>query len=194
MAADNREIQLTLSLGDIVGRGGPVSGSAGAVLGALVVLLAFFLPWVSCATLSLSALDVASGEVPSEVAAGSSAFLYLLPALALATLAFAVGTIFIAVWPRLPRFTSAATAVAMFVTSALMLLPHVVFYVRFQAVKSREGAFALTSLIRLEEGFWVSVVGVLLSMMSAVVAILTAGMGLVLSPDETPSSSNGDAD
>lgn len=189
MPADDYEVELKLSVADIVGRGGPVAGSAGAALGGLVVLLAFFMPWVSCATLSLSALDVARGQVPAEATAGSSGLLYLLPALALITMAVSAATVLLAVWSRIPRLTAVAAAVGLLLTSAWMIVPHVVFYLRYQGVRSGEGAFALTSLIRLEEGFWLSAAGVVLSMLSAVLAILTGGVGLLLSKRESPARS-----
>ena len=174
-----------VSYRDLVGRGGPASGSSCAILAAGVIIFAFVLPWVSCANLSVTGLDLASGNLPEEAAGNSAPFLWLVPLLAVATIAAGAATILAAVWSRVPRALVAASAALLLLVSASTLLPLLFFYSRFQSAMAEEGLFNVGAFVHIEQGYWLSVLGACTSSSAAAFALATSLVALVLLKSRT---------
>jgi uncharacterized membrane protein len=143
---------------DMVGKGGPILGSITSIVGALLVLVGFVLPWASCGGYHLSGLDVVrqSSEFSQYGESGAS-LLCLVPFFALGILGVAVVFIPVSLWTRIAQPFKAIGPVLAGLLTALACCPACVFFLRLQSARNDPQSMGLGGLIQIEYGFWVTV-------------------------------------
>lgn len=165
----------TLSIASKVGIFG---GHSILTIGALLILFAFILPWASCSGIEVSGLELATK--PSEYGAEETArFLLLVPLGALGLIVLGVlglGSNILGLFKKtLPEIYHRISALAPAVMAVLAWLcgccPSCAFFANIQRQRSDPNSMGLGMLIRLEYGFWLTVVGLGVTLAGLMLAI-----------------------
>jgi hypothetical protein len=165
---------------NVVGRGGPVAGSAVSMLGALLALIGFLMPWASCAGQPLTGLEIAQQPGPEGQ---SLALVYLVPFLALGCLGLALSVIPLAVWRRVPRLVLLLASGLVGVLALVASVPLAVVYASLRAAQARlESELGFFSglagqAFTVERGFWVTAVGLALVLIGSLLGSGAALLG-----------------
>ena len=159
----------------IAGKVGLFGGHGALTLGALVVLLAFMLPWASCGNLQLSGLDIVTSA--SEYSdASSGIILALVPLGALALLALGIaGLVVNLLGKKLPLNLARLTPFLPLLAAMPGLCgccPSCAFLWSIQDARSEPDIFGLGMMIQIEYGFWLTLVGLGVSFIGMVTALV----------------------
>lgn len=165
----------SLSKEVLVEKAGPVGGSALSILGALLVMIGFLLPWVSCSGYNLSGYDLAVNG--KEYFNTSSTFLLcLVPFFALGVLGVSLVVIPSALLKKkIPAMVKPIAAVLLPLLVLLACCPSVIFFARIQAEMSKAGNYGMSGYIQIGAGFWISMFGLFLALLGGLIAAATAG-------------------
>ncbi len=177
-------------LGDtnqMVGKVGLFGGHGLITFGALIVLFAFMLPWASCGNLQISGLDIATQPAQYEGSA-SWTFLLLVPLAALALLVLgliglAAGTLSKSLPDNLVRLVPILPLVAI-LPGMCGCCPSLAFLVNIQ--KARSDPSGIGILVKAEYGFWLTLIGLGLSLIG-IVAATVGGLVAQRRTDESTS-------
>jgi len=173
----------TVDAKSIVDRGGPVVGSGISIVGALLVLLGFVLPWASCGNFKLSGLDIVtqslSGEL-SDMGNSSGTLLCLVPFFALGTLGVALLVIPSSLWKKIPSPVKLIGTCLAGLFTVLGCCPTCLFFTNIQSSRRDAGGF-----IQIEYGFWITVFGLAVSFLGVLVGIGTSVASIVMSRKTT---------
>lgn len=161
-------------ISSVVGKGGPIAGSVVSMIGALLVLIGFVLPWASCGGYRLSGFDIASRS--GQWGGSGGAILYLVPFFAIGMLGVTILVIPASLWNKVPRFVTLVGSALVGLLAALACCVSSVFLLRLQAARNDPGNFGL---IQLQYGFLVTGVGLLAGFAGTVIGVVTSGAGLL---------------
>lgn len=169
----------SLSKEALLEKAGPVGGSALSILGALLVLIGFILPWASCSGYTFSGLDVAvNGREYFDNF--WTIFLCLVPFFALGLLGMALVIIPAALLKKIPRLVKPLAAALVGLLVFFACCPSMIFFARIQAERNNSGVYGMAGFVQLGFGFWLSMVGLLFALLGALVVLLTSGGDLSL--------------
>jgi hypothetical protein len=183
----NQEKSSALNKETVVGKGGPVAGSTFSIIGAIITLFGFMLPWTSCGSYSYSGVDIFSQSMSGDLSGSEGTFLIFIPMLALIVLGIAITNIPVALIQKIPKIVKLLVAVLVLGLSSITCCPSALFYTNIQSARNDPNSFGLGGMIQLEYGFWVSVMGILLSIFGGLVAVGTSVAHLIMSrKDKSP--------
>jgi hypothetical protein len=157
-----------------VDRLGPAGGGCLSVLGALLAMAGFLMPWASCTGNSFTGLEIAtSPDVPNRAAA----LLGLIPCLSLGILGVGIAMLPLAARERLRNSlfsvrATAGAALGVLALAGLCLAAGFLAGLR-QAQQSTRDLLGL-GLIKIEPGVWVTSAGLILALLGAAVATLSS--------------------
>ncbi|MCC6189445.1 MAG: hypothetical protein IT318_10440 [Anaerolineales bacterium] len=163
-----------------VGRGGPIAGGALSMLGAVLALIGFLLPWASCAGQPLSGLQIAGQPGPQGQ---NLAWIYLVPFLAIGCLGIALSIVPLAAWRRVPPVALILASGLVGLLAVAAAAPLVVVYTSLRAAQSQlESELGLFSglageAFTLERGYWLTAAGLAMILAGAVLGSATALLG-----------------
>ena len=166
----------------IAGKVGLFGGHGLLTFGALIVLLAFMLPWASCSGVQLSGLDIVTQSSQYNGDASWSV-LALVPLGALALLALGVAGIAVNLLSK--KLLAGLTRLIPFLPLLAALpglcgcCPSCAFFWNIQSARSDSSNFGLGTLIQIEYGFWLTLVGLGMSFIGMAIALVG---GLVTRP------------
>jgi hypothetical protein len=169
-----------------LGRGGPVAGSIISILGNLLVLIGFVLPWASCSGYQASGLDLVQQSASGRLGDTSGTLLALIPFLAVGMIGVAILTIPAALWRKIPTLIKTVGVVLIALMTVCACLPAGLFFTNMQSARNSPDIFGLGGFIRVEYGFWVSVFGLLLSLVGGLVGIGTAAAEMLMRRKKPP--------
>jgi len=166
----------------VAGKVGLFGGHGLLTFGALIVLLAFMLPWASCSGVRLSGLDIVTSA--SEYNGDASwSVLALVPMGALALLALGIAGVAVnLLGKKLPAGLTRLTPFLPLLAALPGLCgccPSCAFFWNIQSARSDSSNFGLGTLIQIEYGFWLTLVGLGMSFIGMVIALVG---GLVTRP------------
>ena len=161
----------------IAGKIGLFGGHGLITVGALMVLFAFILPWASCSGVQVSGLDIATN--PTNYTDNSSgAVLILVPLGALLLIALSVvNVILILLGKKLPPFLGRLVLflpVLGVIPGLCGCCPTGAFFLRIQQIRSDPESMGLGQLVRLESGFWLTLLGLAIVFAGILVALAGA--------------------
>jgi len=171
--SDNLEPQgSALGKKEIIGKGGLIAGSAASIIGSLLVLIGFVLPWASCGNYRLSGLDIVTQSTSSNTTIdGSGMFLCLIPFFAIGMLGIAIITIPATFWKKIP---GAFKGIGMALITLLALLsccPSGLFFTNIQSARNDPGNLGMGGFIQIEYGFWLTVFGIFVTLLGGVLGV-----------------------
>lgn len=162
---------------DVVRVGGPIAGSSLGLIGAIIILIGFILPWVTCGLLSrsYSGIDIVVDGLSGNLDDSRGTFLILIPLLALFVLLVSLANIPATLMRNIPYTFIVATNILILVVSTIICIPLGLFYTNTQSeIKNTYG------FVKIDYGFWVSALGVLLSIFGGLMSVVTSGMYYIL--------------
>ena len=161
---------------NLIGRGGPAASSLVSMAGSALAIIGFLLPWVSCANKPLTGLELAQQTGPAGESLG---WVYVVPFLAVGCVGVALTMIPLAAWRRVPVWVGAVAAALLGLLALGAMVPLVIIYRGLTTAGDEIGAtFGIGgALLKLEDGFWLSAVGLLVVLMGAGLGVLTAVIG-----------------
>ncbi len=158
----------------VVGRGGPIVGSITGIVGTLLVLFGFVLPWASCGSYRLSGLDIVIQSASGNINSGGT-LLCLIPLLAIGLLGVAVTVIPATLWKKIPSLVKAIGTALMGLLAMLACCPSCLFFTNMQSARNDPNSFGMGGFLQVEYGFWVTVFGLFASFLGG---LLGAGSSL----------------
>jgi hypothetical protein len=165
----------SISKEDLVGKAGPVAGSALSILGALLVLIGFVMPWASCGGYKLTALDLVQGGIEGDFGNASSAFLCLVPFFALGILGVSLALIPASLIKKIPTTVKPVAALLLPLLVMLACCPSIIFFARMQSTRSADHSFGMGRMITIEYGYWITMIGLFVALVGGLIALGTAG-------------------
>lgn len=165
----------SLSKEDLVGKGGPVAGSALSILGAVLVLIGFVMPWASCGGYNLTGLELVQSGLNGEFGNASSAFLCLVPFFALGILGVSLALIPATLLKKVPTIVKPVAALLLPLLVMLACCPSVIFFARMQSTRSNDLGFGMGRMINIEYGYWITMLGLFIALLGGLIALGTAG-------------------
>ena len=161
---------------NVIGRGGPAAGGALSMLGSALAIIGFLLPWVSCAGKPLTGLALAQQSGPAGENLG---WLYVVPFLALGCLGLALSVIPLAAWRRVPVWVGGLASALLALLALGAAVPLIIVYNSLTTagdeISSNFGFGG--AVLKLEDGFWLTAVGLLVVLMGAGLGVVTAVIG-----------------
>jgi hypothetical protein len=168
---------------NIASRGGPAVGGGLSMLGALLAMIGFLLPWASCAGTPLNGLELAQETGPAGQSLG---LLYLVPFLAIGCFGIALSVIPLSAWRRIPALVGWLGLALVGVLGVVAIIPLVLLYTSYTAaqeeLESSLGIFASLAgdAIKIESGYWVTAVGLGLVVLGAIFGCVVGMVGAVI--------------
>jgi len=169
---------------NLLSRGGPIAGSGLSMLGALLAMIGFLMPWASCAGAPYTGLQLAGQPGPQGE---SLALLYLVPFLAIGCLGIALSVVPLAAWRRIPVFVGWLALALVGVLGTAAAIPMLVLYSSYSSaqaeIESNLGIFSglAGETVKIESGYWMSALGLSLVVFGAIVGC-AAGLAGALIP------------
>lgn len=160
---------------ELVGKAGPVGGSALSILGALLVLIGFVMPWASCGGYNLTGLELVQSGLNGEFGSASSAFLCLVPFFALGILGVSLALIPATLLKKIPTMVKPVAALLLPLLVMLACCPSVIFFARMQSTRGNEHTFGMGRMINIEYGYWITMLGLFIALIGGLIALGTAG-------------------
>jgi hypothetical protein len=157
----------------LVGKGGPIAGSAISIIGNLFVLIGFVLPWASCGSVKLSGLDIVSYSIQGKLGSSSGSFLCLIPFFAIGVIGIALLTIPAALIKKIPTIIKPIGTVLIILMTSLACLPSCLFFFNMQSSRNDPGNYGMGSLIQIEYGFWITMFGLFVSFLGGLIGVGT---------------------
>jgi hypothetical protein len=158
----------------LIGKGGPIAGSAISIIGNLFVLIGFVLPWASCGSYKLSGMDIVSYSVQGKLGSASGSLLCLIPFFAIGVIGIALLTIPAALIKKIPTIIKPIGTVLIILMTSLACLPSCLFFFNMQSTRNDPGNYGMGSLIRVEYGFWIAMFGLFISFLGGLIGIGTS--------------------
>jgi hypothetical protein len=149
------------------------------MLGALLAMVGFLLPWASCAGQPYTGLALAQQPGPQGE---NLAWLYLVPFLAVGCLGLLLGLVPLAAWRRIPPAISWLALAVVGVLGVAAAVPLLVLYTSYATaqaeLESNLGIFSglVGEAVTIESGYWLTALGLALVVLGA---ILGCAVGLV---------------
>ena len=174
MSSNDKPQSSSLSKKDIVGKGGPIAGSATSAIGALLVLIGFVLPWASCGNYRLSGLDIVTQSTSGNLGESNGTLLCLVPFFAIGMLGIAIAVVPATLWKKIP---AAFKVIGMALVSLLTLLaccPSCLFFTNLQSARNDPNSMGMGGFVQIEYGFWVSMFGLFVSFLGGLLGIGTS--------------------
>jgi hypothetical protein len=162
-----------LSKEDLVGKAGPVGGSALSILGALLVLVGFVMPWSSCGGYNLTGLDLATNG--SDYGNATTSLLCLVPFFALGILGVSLVIIPAALLKKIPAIIKPVAALILPLLVMLACCPSVIFFAKIQSERGGSGNSGMGGYIQIEYGYWISIFGLFIALVGGLITLGTAG-------------------
>jgi hypothetical protein len=162
----------SLSKQDLVGKAGPVGGSALSILGALLVLVGFVMPWASCGGYNFSGLDLVTNS--SDLGDASTSLLCLVPFFALGILGVSLVIIPAALLKKIPTIIKPVAALLLPLLVMLACCPSVIFFAKIQSSRSSSG-YGMGGYIHIEYGYWITILGLFIALVGGLITLGTAG-------------------
>jgi hypothetical protein len=120
----------------LIGKGGPIAGSAISIIGNLFVLIGFVLPWASCGSYKLSGIDIVTYSAQGKLGASGGTLLCLIPFLAIGVIGIALLTIPAALIKKIPSLVKPIGTVLVLLLTSLACLPACLFFFNMQSTKN----------------------------------------------------------
>lgn len=171
MSSDDKPQGSPGSKKDIVGQPGLIAGSAASIIGALLVLIGFVLPWASCGNYRISGLDIVTQSTSGDLESNGT-LLCLVPFFAIGILGIAIATVPTALWKKIP---AAFRTIGMGLISLLAVLacfPSSLFFANLQS--ARNDPNHIGGLVQIEYGFWVSMFGLFVAFLGGLLGLGTS--------------------
>jgi hypothetical protein len=168
---------------NLASRGGPAAGGGLSLLGALLAMIGFLLPWASCAGTPYSGLELAQQPGPSGENLG---LLYLVPFLALGCLGLALSVIPLSAWRRIPVLIGWLGLALVGVLGVVAAVPLILLYTSFAAaqkeIESSLGIFSglAGDAVKIEPGYWLTAFGLALVVLGAIVGCAVGIIGAII--------------
>jgi len=175
-----------LNVKDIVGKGGPVAGSAISIVGAVLALVGFVLPWASCGGYRLSGLDIVTQSASGDIGNANGTFLCLVPLLAVGVLGVAILVVPAALWKKIPRLIRLIGPALVSLLAAIACCPSCLFFTNLQSARNDPNALGMGGLIQIEYGFWVTVAGTAISFLGGLLGVGTSLAETAMSKKSSP--------
>lgn len=163
MSAGLESQRSSLDTKTAVGKGGSIAGSAISIVGALLALFGFVLPWVSCSGYNFSGLELVTESLAGNTDDPVISLLCLVPFFSLGALGVAILVIPVSLWKKAGHGLRLIGSALICLLAALACCPSFLFYVRVQADRQDPSNFGVTFL-QIEEGFWFSVFGLFVTL------------------------------
>jgi len=163
-----------LSTKDIVGKGGPIAGSTVSIVGALLALIGFVLPWASCGSYRLSGLDIVTQSASGNLGDTNGTLLCLVPFLAVGMLGVALVVIPASLWKKIPPLFKIAGTALISLLAALACCPSCLFFTNVQSARNDPSNFGMGGFIQVEYGFWVTMFGLCVSLVGGLLGVGTS--------------------
>lgn len=172
-----------------VDRLGPAGGGCLGMIGAVLVMIGFLLPWASCtgvkaSGLALTTAGLLGSSTPlGDVSKPALAFLGLIPCLAIGLLGIGLAMLPAAARERVRAgwFSLRALGGVMLGGLGLIGLGLVcAFFFGLQTQKNQADTLGFGVLVSLKGGFWVTAAGFLAALVGALVAAVTAFLKIPL--------------
>lgn len=157
----------------LIGKGGPIAGSAISIIGNLFVLIGFVLPWASCGSYKLSGMDIVTYSFQGKLGSFSGSFLCLIPFFALGVIGIALLTIPAALIKKIPTFIKPIGTVLIILMTSLACLPSCLFFFNMQSSRNDPGNYGMGSFIQVEYGFWITMLGLFISFLGGLIGVGT---------------------
>jgi len=171
----------SLKTKDVVGIGGPIAGSATSIIGALLALVGFVLPWASCGNYRLSGLDIVTQSASGNTGDASGTLLCLVPLLAIGVLGVAIVVILASLWKKIPSLVKTIGTAIVGLLAALACCPSCLFFTNVQSARNDPNSFGMGGFIQVEYGFWVTVFGLFVSLLGGLLGVGSSVAEMVMS-------------
>ena len=158
----------------LIGKGGPIAGSAISIIGNLFVLIGFVLPWASCGSLKLSGMDIISYSVQGKLGSSSGSFLCLVPFLAIGIIGIAILTIPASLIKKIPSLAKPIGTVLIVFLTILACLPSCLFFFNMQSLRNNPNNFGMGGFVQVEFGFWITIFGLFVSFFGGLIGLGTS--------------------
>jgi hypothetical protein len=166
-----------------------MAGSGLSLLGAVLAMVGFLMPWASCAGTPYTGLELAGQPGPQGQ---SLALLYLVPFLAVGCLGVALSVIPLAAWRRIPAFAAWLALALVGVLGVIAAVPVFIFYNSLESarreVESGLGLFSglVGDTVKIEPGYWVSALGLALVVLGAIFGCALGVLGALIPRQRDP--------
>ena len=172
--SDNRSLEnKPFDKKGLIGKGGPIAGSAISIIGNLFVLIGFVLPWASCGSVKLSGMDIVSYSFQGKLGSSSGSFLCLVPFFAIGVIGIALLTIPASLIKKIPTIIKPIGTVLIILMTSLACLPSCLFFFNMQSSRNDPGNYGMGSLIQIEFGFWITMFGLFVSFLGGLIGMGT---------------------
>jgi len=165
----------------ILGKGGPIAGSAISIIGNLFVLIGFVLPWASCSGYKLSGLDIVTQSGSAILGNTNGTLLGIIPFLAIGIIGVAILTIPASLLKKIPSIARIIGMVLIAIMTACACLPSCLFFTNMQSARNNPNNFGLGGFVQIEYGFWVTIFGLIVSLIGGFLGIGTSVAEMLLS-------------
>jgi hypothetical protein len=175
----------SLSKQELIEKAGPVGGSALSILGSLLVMIGFLLPWASCGGSDVSGWDLAV-KGGDYFGTSSTYLLCLVPLFALGLLGIGLVVIPSTLIKKIPGIVKPIAAVLLPLLVFFACCPSVIFLARIQAERTNAANYGIGNYIQVGYGFWLSVFGLFLALIGGLIAAGTAGGDYLVKRKQSP--------
>jgi len=162
---------------DIIGKGGPIAGSALSIIGSIITIIGFVLPWVSCGGYRVSGLDITTQSLSGQLDSSSGGVLILIPCLALIILGMSISYIPISLRRKSSKIFKLIWTSLIPVISIPICCLTGLFFINSQVARNDP----LGGFIQIDYGFWVSVLGILVTVFGGLLSVITSIVNLRMS-------------
>ncbi len=173
----------------LASRGGPIAGGGLSMLGALLAMIGFLMPWASCAGTPYSGLALAAQPGPQGQ---SLALLYLVPFLGLGCLGIALSVVPLSAWRRIPVFVGWLALAVVGLLGVIAAIPLLVLYTSYTAAQEElEQSLGIFSglagdAVQIEPGYWVTALGLAVVVLGAIIGCAVGLLGALLPSRQRP--------
>lgn len=171
MNEQNTQTSKPIETKTLIGKGGPIAGSAISIIGNIFVLIGFVLPWASCGSMKLSGLDIVQYSLQGKLDSSIGSLLCLVPFLAIGIVGVALLTIPATLVKKLPALIKPIGTILIVLFTSLACMTSCIFFFRLQSLKNDPSNYGMGSFIQTEYGFWLSVFGLFISFLGGLIGV-----------------------
>lgn len=165
----------SLNRQDLIAKGGPAAGGGCGMIGALLALVGFLLPWASCGPVRLNGLDIVTQS--NQLNSPQATLLCLIPLFAAGAMGMALLVIPASFWKKIPNPVKIIGSAATGFLALLGLCLSCAFFAALQSARNDPKNMGMGTLIQIESGFWVTVFGFFVASLGALLGVVTALAG-----------------